>query len=599
MPTLQELIHSFEEGAGARAMKWFGFAVAFIALAVAYDLQGWRNFSSPEAMDAAQLARNLAEGRGFTTQFIRPASLYLLGNRAGAGSLTNAHPDLANAPAYPALLAGAMRLLPLTYQIPADDQTRTFQPELAIAWVNQGLFLVALLLAWRLAHTLFDPLVAWLSAAVLLGADLLWRFSISGLPTMLALVILLLLAHLLVAAERGGREEAWGAARLYLAAFVAGALAGALGLTRYGLAVLVLPVMFFFNICFSSRALSLGMTALIGFAAVMTPWLLRNHELSGRLFGTAGLAAYQTTERFPSDRLERLLNPENDLTHEDLRQVGLDELLYKLGDRLPGILQNDLPRLGGSWVTGLFLAALLVPFRNPSLARLRLFTLMCLPFLAVVQALGQTRLTALSPDVNGENLLVVLAPLVFILGAGMFVVLLDQLELPPFAGRSIVIGLFLVVACAPLLFGLGRTPRPPMAYPPYHPQVIQERAAWLGERELMMSDMPWAVAWYGRRDCVWLPANVAEGFHGLNAVRPVAALYLTSLTLDQHLVSELVEGEDRIWGDFAANAVVRREIPDNFPLKYAFSEGFPHQLFLADRERWKAPPAAAPASTIR
>jgi len=588
MPTLQEFIHSLEEGTGARAMKWVGFVVTFITLAVAYDLRGWRNFSSPEAMDAAQLARNLAEGRGFTTQHIRPASLYLLGNKSGSGSLTNAHPDLANAPAWPILLSGAMRVLPLRYEMSVDDTTHRFQPELAIAWVNQGLFLVALLLTWRLGRVLFDSLVAWLSTAGLLGADLLWRFSISGLPTMLALVLMLLLAVLLVAAERGGREETWGAAKLYLAALMAGALAGALGLTRYGLAVLVLPVMFFFNVCFNPRGLSLGLAALVGFGAVITPWLLRNHELSGRLFGTAGLAAYETTDRFPGDRLVRLLNPENDLTHEDLRQVDFNEMLYKLGDRLPGVLQNDLPRLGGSWVTGLFLAALLMRFRSPSLAQLRLFTVLCLPFLVVVQALGQTRLTALSPDVNGENLLVVLAPLVFVLGTGMFAVLLDQLELPPFAGRNIVIGAFLVVMCAPMLFTLGRTPRSPMAYPPYHPQVIQERAGWLGERELMMSDMPWAVAWYGRRDCVWLPANVAEGFHTVNAVRPVHALYLTALTLDQRLVSELLESEDRVWGDFAANAVVKREIPDNFPLKFAFTEGFPHQLFLADRERWKA-----------
>ncbi|MBM3871476.1 MAG: hypothetical protein FJ392_11005, partial [Verrucomicrobia bacterium] len=199
MPTLQEFIHSLEEGTGARAMKWVGFVVTFITLAVAYDLRGWRNFSSPEAMDAAQLARNLAEGRGFTTQHIRPASLYLLGNKSGSGSLTNAHPDLANAPAWPILLSGAMRVLPLRYEMSVDDTTHRFQPELAIAWVNQGLFLVALLLTWRLGRVLFDSLVAWLSTAGLLGADLLWRFSISGLPTMLALVLMLLLAVLLVA----------------------------------------------------------------------------------------------------------------------------------------------------------------------------------------------------------------------------------------------------------------------------------------------------------------------------------------------------------------------------------------------------------------
>lgn len=106
----------------------------------------------------------------------------------------------------------------------------------------------------------------------------------------------------------------------------------------------------------------------------------------------------------------------------------------------------------------------------------------------------------------------------------------------------------------------------------------------------MMSDLPWAVAWYGRRDCVWLPSNVGEGFATVHRVRPVAAIYLTALTLDQKLISGLLQGDDPAWGEFAANAIVKREIPDGFPLKHAFAEGFPYQLFLSDRERWK--PAA-------
>ncbi len=590
MPTLQEMIHSLEEGAGAQVVKWVGFLAAFVGLAVAYDLRAYKNFSNPDAMDAAQVARNVAEGKGFTTQFIRPASLYFVGQKSGAGSLTNAHPDLANAPAYPSLLAGAMRALPFDFKFPTDEQFRTWQPEQLIAWVNQGLFLFAVLLAWRLARNLFDPTVAWLSAAVILGADLLWRFSISGLSTMLALALLMLVANLLVAAERGAREDDWGAARLYLAALLAGALMGALGLTRYALGCLVLPVMLYFNLFFAPRSLSLGFAALLGFAAVMAPWLMRNHELSGRLFGVAGLAVHQTTDRFPGDRVERLLDPENKFTHEDLRQVSLDEHWAKLGDNLPAILQNDLPRLGGSWVAAFFLVGLLVPFRNPALGRLRVFVLLSLGVLAVVQSVAKTHIAAHAPDVNSENLLVVLAPLVFIFGTGLFVLLMDQLELPPFGARGTVIGLFLLVACAPLLFALGAAPRSPMVYQPYHPQVIHERAGWLGERELMMSDMPWAVAWYGRRDCVWLPSNVGEGFATVHRVRPVAALYLTALTLDQKLVSELLQGDDPAWGEFAANAVVKREIPEGFPLKFAFAEGFPYQLFLADRERWK--PAA-------
>ena len=76
----------------------------------------------------------------------------------------------------------------------------------------------------------------------------------------------------------------------------------------------------------------------------------------------------------------------------------------------------------------------------------------------------------------------------------------------------------------------------------------------------------------------------------LHRVRPVAAIYLTALTLDQKLITGLLQGDDPAWGEFAANAIVKREIPDGFPLKHAFAEGFPYQLFLSDRERWK--PAA-------
>lgn len=207
MPTLQEMIHSLEEGAGARTLKWVGFVFAFLVLAVGYDLRAFKNFSNPDAMDAAQVARNVAEGKGFITQFIRPVSLYLVGQKTGGASLTNAHPDLANAPAYPALLAGAMCVLPFDFKFPVEEQFRTWQPEHVIAWVNQGFFLLTVLLAWQLARRLFDPTVAWLSAAVLLGADLLWRFSMSGLSTMLALALLMLVANLLVAAERGSRED--------------------------------------------------------------------------------------------------------------------------------------------------------------------------------------------------------------------------------------------------------------------------------------------------------------------------------------------------------------------------------------------------------
>ena len=50
-------------------------------LLVGYNWRSFRNLGTQEAMDAAQVARNLAEGRGFTTQFIRPFSIYLVKKR--------------------------------------------------------------------------------------------------------------------------------------------------------------------------------------------------------------------------------------------------------------------------------------------------------------------------------------------------------------------------------------------------------------------------------------------------------------------------------------------------------------------------------------
>src|SRR5215469_18047958 len=117
---IQALIHKYEVDEGARWINYLALTLLVILLAFRYDTHCYRNFSSPEAMDAAQVARNLSEGKGFTTDYIRPFSIFLVQkhNRALAGNQTpgasvkdaaevyGRHPDLANAPLYPVVLAG-------------------------------------------------------------------------------------------------------------------------------------------------------------------------------------------------------------------------------------------------------------------------------------------------------------------------------------------------------------------------------------------------------------------------------------------------------------------------------------------------------------
>src|SRR5437762_9657538 len=78
MIRLQEWIHRFEVGEGTRTVRWVLAILALLALTAVYDLRDYRNFSRAEAMDAAQLARNIAAGKGYTTEFIRPRSIHLV-----------------------------------------------------------------------------------------------------------------------------------------------------------------------------------------------------------------------------------------------------------------------------------------------------------------------------------------------------------------------------------------------------------------------------------------------------------------------------------------------------------------------------------------
>src|ERR1051326_7695213 len=114
-------------------------------------------------------------------------------------------------------------------------------------------------------------------------------------------------------------------------------------------------------------------------------------------FGTASYAVLENSGPFPEYRLERSLEPE-------LAQVNLAGLIKrKLVSNTRQILQNDLPRLTGTWVSGFFLTGLLVAFKSPSLRRLRYFLVITLLVTVVVQALGRTQLSEDSPDINSEN----------------------------------------------------------------------------------------------------------------------------------------------------------------------------------------------------
>ena len=195
MPFLQDLIHKLEEGTWFRYVRISLGCLAAIGLVVWYNARSYHNMKSPEAMDAAQVARNLAQGKGYTTHFIRPFSMHLVKKRAeekmgpaasdpraDSAKIKEMHPDLANAPVYPFVLAGLMKVVPFQHEINlkhpfwsippvrpgSPRQFWRYEPDFVISLFNQVLFFGTVALTFLLTGRLFDRTVAWTSAIMLL-----------------------------------------------------------------------------------------------------------------------------------------------------------------------------------------------------------------------------------------------------------------------------------------------------------------------------------------------------------------------------------------------------------------------------------------------
>ena len=693
---IHDIIHKLELGSGHRILKIGVAVVSLVALALFYNMAAFQNFATPEAMDAAQLARNISEGKGFTTDVVRPLTLHLLKKHGAAekvgrdvpiapsgdvssGAIGTSRPtdmtglieqcpDLSNPPAYPLVLAGVLELMPFDYPDVSEARSfTTYSPEVWIAGFNQLLLVVCACLVFSLARRLFDEPVAWVSATVFADAELFWRHSVSGLPTLWLTFLVLVLAHLLVAINGGalgtpteGHRRPTG---MVLLAVGAGVVAAAAGLTRYALLAFIIPVLGYIltlpnsmgattspvlrsSIAEGGRPAAsprvLAMWASLGFLALVVPWMVRNHSVSGTLFGMAPYAALEQTIHFPGDSLMRSLSPSFETMTTGA--IGRKVLL-----NLRELWLHDLPTLGGSWTTALFLAGLVVPFRSVINGRLRIFVVALLAILVFAQAVvsptegrhdGDSYGGSPAPYLAADYLTVV-APLVFIFGVSLLFNLLDQFT--AVAVRYGILAMFFVLTCAPLVLTFAAPRHSPLAYPPYYPPAVQSKAAYVAENEWMVSDMPWAVAWYGDRKAAWLPLKhgtpgvvSGEDFYALHRLKPIRALHLSQLTLAKMdtaavakwresgetdpdweafrgqlkalseaatgagsrsgaVTNALVEvhalvdkhwvrGGGVDWESFLLGILVNREVPTGFPLRVA-PLGIMPEIFLTDSER--------------
>jgi hypothetical protein len=584
MPTVEEKIqttvHSLETGDLARWLWRTVFVVAAIGLSAFYLISEFRGLPVSQAMDQAQIGREILRGHGWQTKFIRPLAIGEL-RRHGKDVKTAIWEDTYNAP-IPPLLDAAAIYIPITKGWDLKKTDLVYAGDRAIACMGVLFFLGSVVVLYFIALELFDERLALIASGLVLVCDMMWRYSISGLPQ----TFLLLLFHLNVyALLRAMRAQYLNQSSMRWILAV-GAGFGLMALSHALSIFIFVPVLVFTAVFFRPRGWAA--IAMLGvFLALYLPWLIRNQIVCGDFRGLAGFSGLDGIVRSESGHMRRFAI--------DLGETTGDYYLANFRVNMIGQINRLIEYMGWSFVAPLALVSVLHAFRRPVTARFRwLLFAMFASAVCGMSIFGMKQ----EGDLAANQFYLLFVPLFICYGMAYILVQWDRriglgFILPQwgqnrgvhyFLRTSLVIAIFQVSAI-PLL---GRIfldkPGVTIEWPPYVPPYIAIMRDWFDPNEIIASDMPWAVAWYADRRSIWLPFEPQDltDLSDYNVLGgPVAALYFTPVSGIQNTLGDLVDGEYRHWTAY----IVRTVDPRKSPYPYRGTLGMPQCMLYMDRDR--------------
>ncbi|MBR5894123.1 MAG: hypothetical protein IKZ13_01100 [Akkermansia sp.] len=485
-------------------------AVLLLSMCVFKLFLTYRGMDQPVAMDQAQIARSVAQGNGFSTKFLRPIEVVKKGQAASAQNPLNLEKfaDTNHAPLNIVAMAVALKL---TGYDDFDakritDSGHSYAGDRVIAATTTIFFAIAMVLAYLLVARLFDEVVAASTVIFMVLSDLLLQYSVSGLPQPLMMCCLLVALHALLTAFRcyNSQDRDW--AMLYVGlAFVAMGLLCLSGWMGVWLAVglLIFCCMYF---------RPAGAYALIGAIVVglIVAWpLMRNNSETGSILGNAMLGLYNSFGG-GEEMAQRAAN----LNNAPLQGKGfvLNFLGYTFG-QLRGLYVN----MGSILVVPFFFLAIFNRYRRDEVQALK-WAVFCMWVFACI---GMALFGIESP-MNGSQLAVLFTPVFAAYGLSLVFNLLarNRVEGATFNQmRGLTIFLMVLVSAGPFLstlpkdlymgIWLGNKSRP--QYPPYYPPALNNGLVDVtNPRDVVVTDQPWAVAWYANRKALWMPTSTDD-----------------------------------------------------------------------------------------
>jgi hypothetical protein len=582
---VQSAVHSLDQGKFAFFIRAGMFSVLIVGLSLLYLFAQFKGLNSATAMDQAQIARNLADGKGFTTRYIRPLALGMVQTRQGENTQVDlkAFPDFYQAPLNPWVNSFALSLVKSKWKMTATDFI--YVGDRMIASLGILCFILSVGVWFFVLSRLFDTKLALFACAAVLLTDLLWDFSLSGLPQMLVMLLFSLTMLATLLAMEAHQKEQLG---MMIGKLIAAGIGMGLMTLAHGLCVWIfIGWLIFAGFYFRPRGLA-AMASLAAFLLVIAPWMVRNYQVCGNPLGLAVYDAF-----FPGTA---------ETTYARNTQVNIGGSGTSLqGKMRTGVLmqvEKISAFLGLNIVAGAFFVALFHPFRSRKAFMFKWCILLMWACAVAGMALYQ-------PDgaVSANQLHVLFIPLFTGFGMAFLFVLWNRIELGSPIFRIIFICVMLFICAIPLALRLsaGR-PQPAVQWPPYVPPFIGILGDWFTEDEVICSDMPWAVAWYAQRYSLLLP-DTMKSFNNLHdygiTKQPIQGLYLTPVTGNERLMGDIMKGSYREWSPLylAWAGMLRGQKPQlaGFPLGAVTPLPIEGEcIIFADRDRWSQPRTTTP-----
>jgi 4-amino-4-deoxy-L-arabinose transferase-like glycosyltransferase len=569
---IQRAVHALEMGGLAIWIRRGLVAAIIVALGV-YYFYHFRGLATSQAMDQAQIARAIAGGQGWSTNFARPLAIAQL--RANKKDVArNIWIDSYNAPLPPLINAIPVLAVKRSWKMGPTDLI--YSGDSAIVIMSMLLFLLSVAVLFFTTRRLFDQRLAILVCALILLCDMMWQYSLSGLPQMLLLLLFNCTLYALVRAVQAKYDGTQVRSWLAVAGLGFGLLALAHALTIWIFVAALIFCIFFFPPRGWAAAILLAV-----FAIIYVPWLIRTYAVSGN---PGGIAIYSILDAVGGSESAWMRHLEF-----DFGSVGIGAFREKLTGNFFTATGHIFEYFGWSVVALTFFVALLHAFKRPDTGAVRWLILA----MWTGALLGMTVYGLKAEQGFAANQLhLIFVPIMTSYGLAFLLVQWKLLDVKIPLARLAFITLLFLLCAFPMVNTMvlsGRKPK--IVWPPYVPPYIGLLNTWMKPDEVIASDMPWAVAWYANRHSVWVPDTMQSlielsDYNVLGG--PINGLYLTSISGAQNNLRDIVKGEYKDWAPLIQRSVDLQKSP--LPLKWPTLLGLDNEcVFFSDHDRTQKP----------